>query len=283
MVIFSDPQELRNYLWKQKKEGKRIGFVPTMGALHNGHLSLVNRAKSSCETVVVSIFVNPTQFNDPSDLDKYPRHVEEDCSKLESVDCDVVFLPKVEDIYPDGAGEVKSYDYGLLTGVMEADSRQGHFDGVISVVRKFLKMVKPDVAFFGQKDFQQLAIIRHMVRTEDIPTTIVSCEIIRELDGLAMSSRNERLSEEERKAAKLLSKCLFEIDVLRHSMTVKEIEKWLEDQLGNEPLVKLEYFCVADAQTLEPCATWRDAFEMVCCIAAYVGHVRLIDNLIIRA
>ncbi len=283
MVIFSDPQELRNYLFEQKKEGKRVGFVPTMGALHNGHLSLVNRAKSSCEVVVVSIFVNPTQFNDSADLEKYPRHVEHDCQKLESVDCDVVFLPQVKDVYPEGTEGVQTYDYGLLTSVMEAERRPGHFDGVIAVVRKFLLMVEPDVAFFGQKDFQQLAIIRHMVRKEGLPTTIVSCEIIREEDGLAMSSRNERLSKEERIAAKLLSKCLFKMDVLRHAMTVEEIQKWLEDEFDSEPLVKLEYFCVADAQTLEPCTSWRDAFEMVCCIAVYVGEVRLIDNLIIRA
>ncbi len=283
MIIFSEPKELSDYLFKQRKEGKRIGFVPTMGALHNGHLSLVGRAKSSCEIAVVSIFVNPTQFNDSSDLDKYPRHVESDCELLESVDCDVVFLPKVQDVYPEGTEDVKTYDYGLLTSVMEAEKRKGHFDGVITVVRKFLQMVEPDVAFFGQKDFQQLAIIRHMVRKEDIPTTIISCEIIREEDGLAMSSRNERLSKEERIAAKLLSKCLFEINEFRHTRSIQEVQKWLEDQFDSEPLAKLEYFCVADAQTLEPCSSWRDAFELVCCIAVYVGKVRLIDNLIIRA
>ncbi len=283
MVIFSEPKGLRDYLLAQRKEGKRIGFVPTMGALHNGHLSLVGKAKSSCDIAVVSIFVNPTQFNDSSDLEKYPRHVEADCDLLKSVDCDVVFLPKVEHIYPEGTKDTRTYDYGLLTSVMEAESRQGHFDGVITVVRKFLQMVAPDAAFFGQKDFQQLAIIRHMVRSEGIPTTIVSCEIIREKDGLAMSSRNERLSDEGRRISKLLSKCLFKVDELRLTKSIEEVQKWIEDQFDSEPLAKLEYFCVSDAQTLEPCSSWRDAFEMVCCIAVFVGEVRLIDNQIIKA
>lgn len=283
MVIFSDPKALRDFLFKERKKGNRIGFVPTMGALHEGHLSLVKRGKSDCDIVVTSVFVNPTQFNESSDLENYPRDIEKDSALLEKVDCDVLFIPRVEDMYSDGSVTAKNYDYGLLTEVMEAEKRPGHFDGVITIVRKFLQLIEPDCAFFGQKDYQQLAVVRHMVRVENLPTTIVGCEIMREEDGVAMSSRNTRLNAEERVAAKLLSKILYKIPDLKKTMTLEEAQEWVQNQFDNEPLVKLEYFCLADAQTLKPCESWRDAFETVCCIAAFVGEIRLIDNLIIKA
>lgn len=279
MQIFHSKTELNSALNTLRNSGKTIGFVPTMGALHEGHISLVKKGRSECDFVVVSIFVNPTQFNNTADLEKYPRIPEKDVPMLESAGADCLLMPDVKEMYPEGAkSSDRSLPLGSLGEVMEAKHRPGHFDGVITIVRKLFDAVGECKAFFGQKDFQQLAVVRFMVKHENLPIEIISCPIIREADGLAMSSRNMRLNAEQRSSATVLSKALFAVEREWKSKSITELRELVSAVMDQEPTVKLEYFEIADRDTLETITEKRNA---VACIAAYVGDIRLIDNVLL--
>jgi pantoate--beta-alanine ligase len=279
MQIFQSRTELNNALNVLRNSGKTIGFVPTMGALHDGHISLVKKAKSECDVVVISIFVNPTQFDNPSDLEKYPRIPEKDVPMLKAAGGNILFMPEVAEMYPEGArSSEKSLPLGSLGEVMEAKHRPGHFDGVITIVRKLFEAVGKCKAYFGQKDFQQLAVVRNLVKHENLPVEIISCPIVREADGLAMSSRNMRLTDEQRKSALVLSKALFAVELEWNAKTIQELRELVSVVVSSEPTVKLEYFEIADRDTLRTITEKRNA---VACIAAFVGDVRLIDNVLL--
>ena len=258
-------------------EGKTIGLVPTMGALHAGHASLVKRAVAENDVVVVSDFVNPTQFNDKNDLAKYPRTLDADCRLLEACGVTFVFAPSVEEIYP--KPDTRTFSYAPLDTVMEGKYRPGHFNGVCQIVSKLFLIVEPTRAYFGEKDFQQLAIIREMVRKYPFSLQIVGCPIVREADGLALSSRNARLSGEQRMQALQISKTLFaSVDYAKvHSLaeTKAFVEKGIEDAEG----LRLEYFEIVDGNTLQPVSSWDESGYIVGCITVFCGDVRLIDNI----
>lgn len=279
MLVYRSFGELRQFLDGQVKNGKTIGFVPTMGALHEGHLSLIQECNSRCDVSVCSVFVNPTQFNNPDDLEKYPRTEEEDLRKLRVANCDVVLLPDVNEVYPDGE-ELKlqnMVDLKGLDSVMEGAHRPGHFDGVVEVVSRFFNQINPDFAFFGEKDFQQLAVIRQMVSELHMQIKIVGCPIKRNKLGLALSSRNVRLSKEGIKVATLLYQQLnwskAHIDIL----SVNEIIKSVKQSLKAHSQVELEYFEIVESKTLRSIKTKRKKIRAF--IAAYVEGVRLIDNI----
>ena len=277
MKLVHTIQELRAELDIQRKAGKKIGFVPTMGALHEGHASLVRRAVAENDVVVVSDFVNPTQFNDKNDLLKYPRTLEADCELLEKEGAAYVFAPSVEEVYPEP--DTRQFSYAPLDTVMEGKYRPGHFNGVCQVVSKLFMMVEPDKAYFGEKDFQQLAIIREMVKQMNFPLEIVGCPIVREADGLALSSRNARLSEEERRQALSISKTLFQSKEYAATHTVEETQKFVEDGIAAAEGLELEYFELVDGITLQKISTWDETNYAVGCITVYCGEVRLIDNI----
>ena len=277
MKLVHTVQELRAELDIQRKAGKKIGFVPTMGALHEGHASLVRRAVAENEVVVVSDFVNPTQFNDKNDLLKYPRTLEADCELLEKEGAAYVFAPSVEEVYPEP--DTRQFSYAPLDTVMEGKYRPGHFNGVCQVVSKLFMMVEPDKAYFGEKDFQQLAIIREMVKQMNFPLEIVGCPIVREADGLALSSRNARLSEEQRRQALNISKTLFASKEYAAAHTVEETQKFVEDSIAASEGLELEYFELVDGTTLQKISTWDETNYAVGCITVYCGEVRLIDNI----
>lgn len=258
-----------------------VGFVPTMGALHEGHLSLVKACRQSCDTVVVSIFVNPTQFNDPNDLKNYPRTEEADLKLLEAAGVDYVFAPSVEEVYPEP--DTRVFDFGGLDRVMEGEHRPGHFNGVGQVVSRLFNIVKPDRAFFGEKDFQQLAIIRHMVRQLGMPIEIVGCPIVRDTDGLARSSRNMLLTPEHRKAAPHIYAVLREaVETLRGKVSVDEAKRLIAQRIDANPLLKTEYVEIAEADTLKPARTWGEKVgDLRCFVAVHAGAIRLIDNVAI--
>jgi pantoate--beta-alanine ligase len=294
MILFTRVQELKNHLNIVQNEGKSIGFVPTMGALHQGHIELVKRSRAENDITVCSIFVNPTQFNDISDLEKYPRTLENDSRLLKEVDCDIIFAPEISEMYSEaelelkrqkledkGWTEGKNVDFGTLDKVMEGAQRPGHFNGVAQVVSKLLKIVRPDTAYFGQKDFQQLAIVRSMVRQLDLPVEITGCPIIREPDGLAMSSRNVRLTEKERAVAPLISRTLFAVKEMKANHSIAELKAFAETQIRSEPLMELEYFEIVNTDTLLPISDFKEAGTAVACIALKLGNVRLIDNVIV--
>ena len=277
MKLVHTIQELRAELDIQRKAGKKIGFVPTMGALHEGHASLVKRAVAENDVVVVSDFVNPTQFNDKNDLLKYPRTLEADCELLEKEGAAYVFAPSVEEVYPEP--DTRQFSYAPLDTVMEGKYRPGHFNGVCQVVSKLFMMVEPDKAYFGEKDFQQLAIIREMVKQMNFSLEIVGCPIVREADGLALSSRNARLSEKERLQALSISKTLFQSKEYAATHTVEETQKFVEDGIAAAEGLELEYFELVDGTTLQKISTWDETNYAVGCITVYCGEVRLIDNI----
>ncbi len=276
MKVICTVSELRTALEECKAQGERIGLVPTMGALHAGHASLVKRSVEDNAVTVVSVFVNPTQFNDQNDLEKYPRTLEADCRLLEACGVTFVFAPSVEEIYPEP--DTRRFDYAPLDTVMEGKFRPGHFNGVCQVVSKLFDIVQPDRAYFGEKDFQQLAIIREMVRSMNYPLEIVGCPIVREPDGLAMSSRNTRLSAEERTYALRISETLFKSVVYARSHTVGETRRMVEDAISNAPGLRLEYFELVDGNTLQSICDWHETTYPVGCITVFCGEVRLIDN-----
>ena len=277
MKLVHTIQELRAELDIQRQAGKKIGLVPTMGALHEGHASLVRRAVAENEVVVVSDFVNPTQFNDKNDLLKYPRTLEADCELLEKEGAAYVFAPSVEEMYPEP--DTRQFIYAPLDTVMEGKYRPGHFNGVCQIVSKLFMMVEPDKAYFGEKDFQQLAIIREMVKQMNFPLEIVGCPIVRESDGLALSSRNARLSEEQRKQALGISQTLFKSQEYAASHTLEETQKFVEDGIAAAEGLELEYFEIVDGMTLQKVASWEDTDYVVGCITVFCGEVRLIDNI----
>ncbi len=258
---------------------KSIGFVPTMGSLHLGHLSLVKEASQQTDSVFVSIFVNPAQFDDPSDLEKYPRNLKKDLELLSEYEkIDVVFAPEINEMYPEP--DKRIFNFGYLENIMEGQKRPGHFNGVAQIVSKLFEMVQPHKAFFGQKDFQQLVIIKNLVRQLNMNIEIVSCPIIRESDGLAMSSRNQLLNPEERKHAVQISKVLAEASLKASEMNVDNLKEWITFTLNKDPLIRVEYFEIVDPLKLIPVRDIKQPGNKVGCIAVKIGKVRLIDNLI---
>ncbi|MGV4460701.1 pantoate--beta-alanine ligase [Ornithobacterium rhinotracheale] len=270
-------QEMKNWVESQRKQNKSIGFVPTMGALHAGHLSLIKQCKTDNDVCVASVFVNPTQFNNPEDLEKYPRHPEKDAELLESVNCDAVFFPTVEDIYPEGE-KSESFDFNGLENQMEGKFRPGHFDGVGTIVNKFFEIIQPNRAYFGEKDFQQLRIIQTMVEKKGHHIEIVPMPIFREDDGLAMSSRNQRLSPEFRDASPKIYEILKKVNSLKNEFSPQEVKQRIEELFAQTDL-ELEYFVICDEETLHEISTWNDSKNIRAFVAAYAGDIRLIDNL----
>jgi pantoate--beta-alanine ligase len=281
MLLFKRVDDLQKYLRSKKDQGLQIGFVPTMGALHEGHLSLMNISKSKCDLTVCSIFVNPTQFNDPTDLEKYPRTIGADIDLLTSVGADVLFLPSTEEIYPKDLDTSIDVDFRDLSTVMEGAFRPGHFEGMAQVVWRLLNIVEPDQLFMGQKDFQQVTIVQAMLEQFNAAIELIRCPIVREEDGLAMSSRNVRLSPEQRSAAIALSKTLGQASEKMSSASPKEISDWALDALSL-PDFKPEYFEIVDGMTLQPIDRFEDADFVVACTAVWVDKVRLIDNMILK-
>ncbi len=278
MQVLNTKNELINLLGQYRKEGKKIGFVPTMGALHSGHLSLVKESKKNSDLTVVSIFVNPTQFNDPEDLKRYPRTLEKDVELLKTVDCDLVFAPSVEEIYPEP--DTRKFDFGYLETVMEGAKRPGHFNGVGQVVSRLFDIVKPDKAFFGMKDFQQVAIIKNMVKQLNFPIEIIPCPIIREESGLALSSRNTLLDEEHKKNAPHIYATLKKARNLASQMNVAELKKWITEEINRNLYLETEYVEIVDDTTLNIVQSWEEKGTKVACVAVYAGKIRLIDNIV---
>lgn len=282
MYLFRRVGDLQAFLKTERVNNRALGFVPTMGALHAGHLSLIQSSLAQNEITLASIFVNPTQFNDSSDLKKYPRTPGKDLEKLAAVGCDAVFLPDIEDIYPDGTQSHLIVDLGGLDTKMEGAKRPGHFDGVVQVVHRLLEIVEPQNLYMGQKDYQQQLIIRRMIEELDLPVKVRTVATKREEDGLAMSSRNTRLEADIRSEATLLYKTLQEAkDRLNSGQAVDEIEDWAMNNL-TQPQFRPEYFCIMNGDTLEPITTSGVVPEtIVACTAVWAGEVRLIDNMIL--
>jgi pantoate--beta-alanine ligase len=277
MKILQTIKELQTEISALKAAGKLVGLVPTMGALHAGHASLVKRSVAENDVTAVSIFVNPTQFNDKNDLAKYPRTLEADCQLLQSVGASIVFAPSVDEVYPEP--DTRTFSYAPLDTVMEGAFRPGHFNGVCQIVSKLFDMVQPHCAYFGEKDFQQLAIIREMVRQMNYPIEIIGCPIVREEDGLAMSSRNTRLSAEERITALNISQTLFASQSFAKSHTLAETKAFVEESIAAIDGLRLEYYEVVDDRTLQTVCEWDEAEGIVGCITVFCGEVRLIDNI----
>ncbi len=278
MKTFNTIHNTKEFLAEAKKSGRKIGFVPTMGALHEGHLTLMRRAKKENDLLVVSVFVNPIQFNNPEDLKKYPRDLEKDKKLLESVGCDILFAPTAEEMYPEEE-VTEHFDFGKLETVMEGAFRPGHFNGVAVVVKRLFNIIAPDKAYFGEKDFQQLAIIKRLVEMEKMPLEVIPCSIVREPDGLAMSSRNERLKAKERAVAPFIHQTLQSAVQLKDEKSPSEIISWVTDRFKSEPLFTLEYFEIADDTFLQPLEKWKKNTGAIGFVAAFLGDVRLIDNI----
>lgn len=279
MKIFTTKHEVSQHLQQLQAAGKSVGFVPTMGALHHGHLSLLAQAKQQAHIVVCSIFVNPTQFNDPADLDKYPRPIEADIAKLEQAGCNVLFNPPVSEMY--AGHESWHLDIGELEHLLEGKFRPGHYQGVMQVVHKLFSIVQPNLAFFGQKDYQQVMVIEQMVSNLNMPVKLVMCPIEREPDGLAMSSRNIHLTADDRQHALVLSRALNQAKAaIEAGELLSNVAQQAADLISRENGTELEYFELADGQTLH--AAMPNSQHVVALVAARVGRTRLIDNVIIR-
>lgn len=282
MEIFEHIAPLQEKTQDFRNRDKSIGFVPTMGALHAGHLSLVKYSIKQNDTTVVSIFINPDQFNDKDDFMNYPKTLESDLKMLRQLSCDIVFVPGEKEIYP--KPDNRTFDFNGLDTVMEGKFRPGHFNGVAKVVVRLLDIVKPHRAYFGYKDFQQLVIIRHVINQLKIPVEIVPCPIIREENGLAMSSRNLRLDEAERSLAINISRVLFHVRDKYHQFeSVGEVKEYVLHQLSDIHHIKVEYFDIVDEKNLQPVTSLRTPARKVGCIAAWIGSVRLIDNVNINS
>ena len=278
MKVVNTVAELNAALAPLKREG--VGFVPTMGALHAGHRSLVERARRENDTVVVSVFVNPTQFNDKNDLKNYPRTPEADCAILEAAGADIVFMPTVEDIYPEP--DTRQFDFGLVDKVMEGATRPGHFNGVAQVVSRLFALVNPARAYFGEKDFQQIAVIKAMIEQLSIDVEIVECVIVRGEDGLALSSRNELLTPEHRAAAPHIYATISQCASKMESMSPEELTNWVVETIDSNPLLKTIYFEAVDARTMQRVEKWSDSERIQGCCAVQAGNIRLIDNIRIK-
>ncbi len=277
MLTVNTVKELKSAVKSAREAGKSIGLVPTMGALHEGHKSLVDRCRKENDVVVVSVFVNPTQFNNKEDLRTYPRTEEADKALLEAAGCDVVFMPSVEEVYPEP--DTRVFNLGPVAEVMEGPMRPGHFNGVAQIVSKLFMMVEPDRAYFGEKDFQQIAVIREMVRQEGFKLQIVPCPIVREADGLAKSSRNVRLTPENRAVAPNIYRLLNESLDFAKSHTVDETIKFVTTGINAYDAMEVEYYQIVDGITMQPISAWTDTRYAVGCITVYCGDVRLIDNI----
>jgi pantoate--beta-alanine ligase len=279
VLIIKTVAALQQHIQQLKSEGKTIGFVPTMGALHHGHLSLITESKNNTDITACSIFVNPTQFNVAADLDKYPRPIEQDIDLLNSVNADILFLPNVEEMYPKGLVTIVDLDFGTLDKLMEGEHRPGHFAGVAEVVKRLLDIVLPHQLFMGQKDYQQFSICRNMIEQLDLPVEIVMCPIIREESGLAMSSRNVRLTNQEREVATNIH---FILQLVKRDFNKNNLEKLKKGAihvLNSIDEFKLDYFEIADGETL--LAATEDSKSIVACTAVFIGEVRLIDNMVL--
>ena len=275
MKIVNTVGELHSALAELK--GETTGFVPTMGALHEGHLSLVARARKECAVCVVSVFVNPTQFNDKNDLKNYPRTPEADAAMLAEAGVDIVFMPGVEDIYPEP--DMRVFDFGAVDKVMEGATRPGHFNGVAQVVSRLFDLVKPDKAYFGEKDFQQIAVIKAMVAQLGLKVEIVECPIVRAADGLALSSRNALLDAEHRAAAPRIYEVLSAAAARVGELTPAETERYVTAEIEKNSLLKVIYFHAVDALTMQRVGSWGDAERVQGCVAVQAGDIRLIDNI----
>lgn len=268
---------MKSLLDECRAAGKTVGLVPTMGALHQGHASLVERAVKENDIAVVSVFVNPTQFNDKNDLKNYPRTLEADCALLENIGADIAFAPSVEEMYP--TEDTRQFSFAPIDTVMEGACRPGHFNGVAQIVSKLFYAVEPDKAYFGEKDFQQLAIIREMVRQLDLKLEIVGCPIVREADGLAMSSRNTLLTADERQRALTISRTLFASLDYAAGNSLAATKAFVEEKINSTPGLELEYYQIVDGNTLQEINEWSDSDYIVGCIALFCGKIRLIDNI----
>ena len=275
MKSFSTVASLREAL--EPHRSQTIGFVPTMGALHEGHISLVERARKECDTVVVSVFVNPTQFNDKNDLKNYPRTPEADAAMLEATGVDYVLFPSVEEIYPEP--DTRVFDFGQVDKVMEGATRPGHFNGVAQVVSRLFAIVEPNKAYFGEKDFQQIAVIRAMVAQLGLTLEIIDCPIIRDTDGLARSSRNTLLTPEHRAAAPHIYEVLSAATSKMVQMTPQQLTEWVVAEVEKSPLLKVIYFQAVDALSLQQVSSWEESERIQGCIAVQAGEIRLIDNI----
>ena len=280
MKLLQTVVETQSYILHLKQNGYQIGFVPTMGALHLGHISLLKRARQENDIVICSIFINPIQFNNPNDFEKYPRMLEADMALLREAGCDAVFAPSVKEMYPEHNNPI--YDFGMLDKVMEGKFRPGHFNGVAIVVRRLLEITLADVAYFGEKDFQQLTIIRKMIEMLSLPVRIVSCPIVRESDGLAMSSRNQRLLPDERAVAPLLYVALQKNALHYTRFSPAKLQQMIAADIEKSPLFKVEYVEIVDMNTLMPLSFWVDSKHIIVCLAAILGQVRLIDNCVLQ-
>jgi len=277
MLVFAKIKSIQQKINSLKKE-TTIGFVPTMGALHRGHLSLIEKAKEENDIVVVSIFVNPTQFDKHEDLVNYPKTIDTDLSMLKSVFCDYVFTPTAEEIYSNNI-QSASFNFDGLEHQMEGKFRAGHFDGVGTIVKRLFEIVKPHKSYFGEKDFQQLQIIRKMVEKHQVPVKIIGCDIFREKDGLAMSSRNTRLTNEHRSAAPFIYKTLKQAKIEFGTKNAVEVIQWVENEFKKQPLLELEYFEIAQEETLLPIKNKIESQKYRAFIAVFAEKIRLIDNI----
>lgn len=278
MKTFSKVSDLKKELTSLDPAG--VGFVPTMGALHAGHRSLVEKARRECKTVVVSVFVNPTQFNDKNDLRNYPRTPEADAAVLEAAGADYVLMPSVEEIYPEP--DTRQFDFGQVDKVMEGATRPGHFNGVAQVVSRLFEIVEPAKAYFGEKDFQQIAVIKAMVEQLGLSVEIVECPIIRDTDGLALSSRNTLLTPEYRTAAPRIYEVISQCAAKSKELSPADLTRWVVEQVEADGLLKVIYFQAVDATSLQQVQSWDESPRIQGCIAVQAGEIRLIDNVKIK-
>lgn len=277
MVVFHTVTDLHKQISLLKSTKSGVGFVPTMGALHKGHISLVKESLKENDITIVSVFVNPTQFNDQKDFDKYPRDINKDALLLDEVGVNIVFAPTVDEIYP--TPDTRQFDFGQLDKVMEGEHRPGHFNGVAQVVSRLFEIVKPDRAYFGEKDFQQLAIIRSLVKKLELPLQIVGMPIVREASGLALSSRNERLTEEQKKDAVEISAVLTESKNWIKEFKIQDFIQKVSEKINQTNSLHVEYFDIVDGNNLQSISEWSDSDYVVGCIAVFCGEIRLIDNI----
>jgi len=280
MKIINSISELQKLVTENKRQSKKVGLVTTMGALHNGHIALVEQCVRENGLCVVSVFVNPTQFNDPNDLINYPRTPEKDAALLAKAGCDYIFMPSVEEMYPEP--DTRVFNFGVLAEVMEGKFRSGHFNGVAQIVSKLFAAALPDRAYFGEKDFQQLAIIREMTQQLKLPIEIIACPIVREADGLAMSSRNQRLTVEEREKAPKIAQLLFKSRTFVPEKSISETLEFVRNGLLSDTIFRLDYFEIVDGNTLQAVKDWNESDYIVGCIATFCGSIRLIDNIIYK-
>ena len=277
MKVFEKIKDIRTELKNNRRAGKTTGFVPTMVALHQGHISLIEKSKLENQITVVSIFVNPNQFNDPLDYQKYPRTPEDDIRYLEDNGCDLLFAPDATEIYP--SPDTRRFDFGMLDKVMEGLYRPGNFNGVAQVVSRLFEIISPDNAYFGEKDFQQLVIIKKLVKILNYDIKIIGCPIVREPDGLAMSSRNMLLSPEHRLNAPIISEILHEASCIsRKKNSIEDVTKWVINRINENSLFKVEYFQIVNEDGLTAATDWNKGSSLIGCIAVFAGNVRLIDN-----